>query len=45
MARKNDPSPVSYKTEDAWKKTQAPRVSMFVSKSKNLKFTGKLNFT
>eukprot|EP00347_Sterkiella_histriomuscorum_P012830 403367062 len=39
VERKNDPSPVTYKTEDAWKKTQAPKLGNYVSKSKNLKFT------
>ncbi|CDW89632.1 UNKNOWN [Stylonychia lemnae] len=39
VERKNSPSPVSYKTEDAWSKTQAPRVSYIISKGKNLKFT------
>lgn len=39
IERKNSPSPVSYKTEDAWRKTQAPRLSMAIVKSPNLKFT------
>ena len=40
IQRKNDPSPTSYKAEDAWAKTQKPRVSLIISKGKNLKFTG-----